>query len=252
MRLVKASMTSVIRRLLEKGKVMLKTPSDIMKMQTLLLAKGFDPLGIDGDIGRNTIKAIKAFQKVNNLKVDGIPGVKTLTALGFIEESIANKTAEIQAIEPIWVLEAKKYLGMHEIKDAKVLDKLINLDTSETPWCGGFVGMVIAKSLPDEQLPANMLWARNWIKLGFGLEKTNVVLGGIAIFSRNGGGHVGIIVGHDADTLHILGGNQQNMVSVARIAKDRLLEIRYPSTGGPIGPVLTFSTLKTTISRNEA
>lgn len=51
--------------------------------QTLLFEKGYDlgKCGIDGDFGRATEKAVKAFQKDNGLKVDGIIGDATWEAL---------------------------------------------------------------------------------------------------------------------------------------------------------------------------
>lgn len=51
--------------------------------QTLLVEKGYDigKCGIDGDFGSATEKAVKAFQKDNGLKVDGIIGQATWNAL---------------------------------------------------------------------------------------------------------------------------------------------------------------------------
>ena len=46
----------------------------------------------------------------------------------------------------------------------------------------------------------------------------------------NGLDHVGIYFAEDERTYHVLGGNQPNMVSVARLRKDRLLTARWPLT----------------------
>jgi hypothetical protein len=54
---------------------------DVRTVQTALLAAGFDPKGIDGLYGKNTEKAVKAYQKAKGLKVDGIVGPKTWTSL---------------------------------------------------------------------------------------------------------------------------------------------------------------------------
>ena len=53
-------------------------------MQTQLLQKGYDlaPYGADGDFGKKTEAAVKAFQKDNGLVQDGICGQKTWAALG--------------------------------------------------------------------------------------------------------------------------------------------------------------------------
>ncbi len=51
--------------------------------------------------------------------------------------------------------------------------------------------------------------------------------------------HVGFYAGEDASAYHVLGGNQNDSVSLARIGKERLLDIRWPATvplsaGGPV------------------
>ena len=42
---------------------------------------GYDTGGVDGIFGRKTRSAVKAFQKANGLKADGILGKNTITAL---------------------------------------------------------------------------------------------------------------------------------------------------------------------------
>lgn len=56
-------------------------------LQTMLENKGYDlgSYGIDGDYGRATEAAVKAFQKDHGLKADGICGEKTWAALGEAE-----------------------------------------------------------------------------------------------------------------------------------------------------------------------
>jgi hypothetical protein len=49
-------------------------------------------------------------------------------------------------------------------------------------------------------------------------------------FTREGGGHVGFIVGTDArGNLMVLGGNQSNAVSIAPFAKSRATGYYWPS-----------------------
>lgn len=68
-------------RLLQIGDI----GADVEKVQGALLAKGFDPKGVDGDFGPATYGAVLAFQEANPpLSVDGIVGDKTLTELGLI------------------------------------------------------------------------------------------------------------------------------------------------------------------------
>jgi cell wall-associated NlpC family hydrolase len=52
------------------------------------------------------------------------------------------------------------------------------------------------------------------------------MLGDVLVFSRDGGGHVGIYVGEDAKTYRVLGGNQGDKVSIVPILKTRCVGIR--------------------------
>ena len=54
---------------------------DTRTIQQTLKKQGFDPGGIDGEMGPNTKAAIRAFQKAHGLEVDGVVGPKTMAAL---------------------------------------------------------------------------------------------------------------------------------------------------------------------------
>tara|TARA_R110000822_G_scaffold71171_3_gene171696 strand:+ start:3527 stop:5101 length:1575 start_codon:yes stop_codon:yes gene_type:complete len=58
-----------------------KPMSAIKNMQTALSRLGFDPNGLDGKYGPGTFKAVQAFQKANNLNVDGQAGPTTMKQL---------------------------------------------------------------------------------------------------------------------------------------------------------------------------
>jgi len=90
-------------------------------------------------------------------------------------------------------------------------------------WCGLFVATVVKRAgFAPVSAP---LWARNWA--GFGTKAVKPSLGDVLVFERaGGGGHVGIYVGEDATAYHVLGGNQGDAVSIARVAKDRCLAVR--------------------------
>lgn len=53
------------------------TGSSVKELQELLVAKGYDPKGVDGCFGPGCEAAVKKFQKDNGLEVDGIVGPKT-------------------------------------------------------------------------------------------------------------------------------------------------------------------------------
>ncbi len=58
------------------------TRSRIAQIQRALKAKGFDPGPIDGVIGSETMAAVNAFQRKNNLPVDKYLNIATVKALG--------------------------------------------------------------------------------------------------------------------------------------------------------------------------
>jgi len=220
-----------------------------LQVQERLIALGYylGSSGADGIPGRLTTRAIAAFHadKGLDIKNPGSVGPKTIAALGL------DATAPIV---PPWVTEARRFLGLHEVRDAKKLNKALRLDASEIAWCGVFAGMVIATALPKEPMPANPLGSRNWLRFGRSIPAPQI--GAVAVFwrgSREGWqGHVGIVVGHDKTHLHVLGGNQSNSVSVARVAKDRLLGYRWPSTFDLPTGTLPLSTISARVTTNEA
>lgn len=160
---------------------------------------------------------------------------------------------------PRILVEAYKLIGVQEIigKDhnpiimqwAKDLGMEKTYTNDEIPWCGLFMAHVCRVS--GLEGVRNPLWARNWNN--FGTRVTKAMLGDVLVFSRGSGGHVGIYVGEDAKAYHVLGGNQNNRVSIVRIDKSRCIGIRrttwkisQPSNVRPI-----FLTAKGVISTNE-
>lgn len=57
------------------------TGPSVRELQTLLRQYGYKDTPIDGAYGDETVAAVRSFQKLNNLVVDGIAGSKTLAAL---------------------------------------------------------------------------------------------------------------------------------------------------------------------------
>lgn len=210
---------------------------NVREIQLALSAAGFDPGPIDGDWGALTKTAVMRFQADRGLEIDGIVGPETSRALGLSEPTTLP-----------WINVARSLLGLQE--GTARANRTMRLDTKEIPWCGAFVSVAM-NALPSEPQPENPLWARNWMKFGRGVDR--VVYGAVAVFQRPSGGHVGFVMGHDADTVHVLGGNQSNAVTIARVAKGRLLGYRWPTAWPTPEPqAMEFSTLAGTISTNEA
>lgn len=71
------------KRLLKYKRKMMRG-EDVRQLQKLLTKAGEIPGEIDGIFGKRTRDAVKSFQRTKKLKVDGIAGKNTITALGGI------------------------------------------------------------------------------------------------------------------------------------------------------------------------
>lgn len=158
---------------------------------------------------------------------------------------------------PKLLIEALKLFGTQEIvgpaHNPEILSwaKECGLDSvykqDEIPWCGLFIAVVAKRA--GKPVVKDPLWAANWLKYGVPCEPE---LGAIAVFSRDGGNHVCIIVGEDTTHLHCLGGNQKNSVCITRIAKNRLRGCRalYRNKPANVRKVILSSTGE--VSTNES
>ena len=174
--------------------------------------------------------------------IDGLWGLRTARALKALLAA-NGRVASIAPPGPLpWITEAKSALGRHEARDRSWLMGWLKRDgrslgdPSKNPWCGDFVETCIRMALPDEQLlgalGANPYWARNWLLFG---QSVQPITGAVLIFERGSGGHVGFAIGQDETHFYVLGGNQSDAVTIARIAKTRLLGARWPATHTPRG-----------------
>lgn len=136
-----------------------------------------------------------------------------------------------------WIAEARAHIGLKEIVGPKhnntILGWLKSLSAwwsdDETPWCGVFVANCLRKAGRD--LPRHWYRAKDYLTYGTTLD--NPAYGSIAVLTREGGGHVAFVVGKDKQgNILLLGGNQGNMVSIAKYHPDRIISYRWPSLKG--------------------
>lgn len=105
----------------------------------------------------------------------------------------------------------------------------ISYNSDEIPWCGLFMAIVMKRA--ERQVVDSPLMAKAWLE--FGVKADVPMLGDVLVFSRKGGGHVGLYVGEDKTHFYVLGGNQGNQVNVIKIARSRLAGIRRPPYNNP-------------------
>lgn len=144
----------------------------------------------------------------------------------------ANKGCAMS--EPAWVTEARKYIGQREIKGVTHNSLIVGwwkaikrggIKDDETPWCAAFVGaMLEAVGIISSRYES----AASYLK--WGQELAHPEVGSIVVFQRQGGGHVGFVVGRDkVGNLLVLGGNQSDAVTIAAFPRDRVVGYRWPT-----------------------
>lgn len=139
-------------------------------------------------------------------------------------------------LEPSWLARARAELGIAEQPGAREEARILamfrdsghpDIRDDETAWCAAFVGACLERS---GIVSTRSLRARSYLAWGTALAEPR--LGAVAVLSRGRDpalGHVGFVVGWDAGTVSLLGGNQGDMVSIAALPLSRLVGYRWPA-----------------------
>jgi uncharacterized protein (TIGR02594 family) len=137
---------------------------------------------------------------------------------------------------PRILVEAVKLIGTREIPGPRSNPVILEwakeiggpvarwYDDDDEAWCGLFMAVCIQRAGYEPPKGFDSIRALRYAF--WGDDAPVPMLGDALVFNRNGGGHVGLYVGEDADAYHVLGGNQNNAVNVSRLAKHRLFASR--------------------------
>lgn len=158
--------------------------------------------------------------------------------------------------EPAWLIEARKHIGLKEIKGSAHNGTIVQfwkaikrggIKDDETPWCAAFVGAMLETV---GVISTRFESAKSYEKWGVKLDAPAV--GCVVVFARDGGGHVGFVVGQDkAGNLLVLGGNQGDAVNIKTFPRSRVTSYRWPS--GLPRPATNLPLLASAeVSKNEA
>lgn len=129
---------------------------------------------------------------------------------------------------------AAQYLGYTERTHRAELRELVGVDPVRTEWCAAFVNSVLEESdIESNNSHKYPLTARAFLDWGTKVNKDDIKPGDIVVFPRgNQGwqGHVGFYIKtqvvNGQEFYYILGGNQNNKVSIVSYPAKRALGIR--------------------------
>jgi uncharacterized protein (TIGR02594 family) len=144
--------------------------------------------------------------------------------------------------QPRWLALAWGDLGVAETPGADHTARVVRyyadvghaqITNDETAWCAAFLGACLERA---GIASTRSLMARSYLAWGQPLDEFRP--GAVAVLSRTADptlGHAGFLVGETTDQIILLGGNQNDAVTVEAFPRARLLGLRWPSTVIPDG-----------------
>lgn len=170
--------------------------------------------------------------------------------------------------EPPWLTYARSFIGVREIPGARHEPRImamirraaeagwlgVDVTSDEVPWCGTFVADCLRHA--GFKAPRGFIGVRARAYEKWGVAASTLdgrpPLGALAVFTRQGGGHVGFVVAaHRNGDVDILGGNQNNAVNIRRFPANRVTAYRWPATY-PEGRVAPWSKASAPETTGEA
>jgi Putative peptidoglycan binding domain/CHAP domain len=184
---------------------------EVANLQERLTALGYAPGPIDGAYGPTTATAVRAFQRDNQLEMDGVVGPETRKALRSArkpksQQPVVRRASSLGAKA---LAEAVKHVGKKERPAGSnrcEFGKWFGVDG--VPWCAIFVSFCFAKGANYviaagfkgagcyrngcTYVPTTEAWLR---ATGMWKGRTTPLPGDIAIFNWDGGvpDHIGIV-----------------------------------------------------------
>ncbi|MFK5912878.1 MAG: TIGR02594 family protein [Woeseiaceae bacterium] len=237
--------------------------SQLVTRLQILLNQNLTPspkLVPDGDFGKKTYDVVVQFQKLKNLKTDGVVGDKTWYALGQNISTTVAESVVLSATAP-WYDVAKAELGVREKSkvnkhNSRIIEyhatTTLKAKTDEIPWCSSFVNWVITESAYKG---TNNALAKSWLK--WGVKVIAPVKGDIVVIKKKSSGsdkstgsssgyHVAFFDSKSATHIRLLGGNQRDKVKYSTFNLSRYEVKGYRR---PVIKIISIPTVNIIINR---
>ncbi len=135
----------------------------------------------------------------------------------------------------MWLQAARRELGIKEVRGTMNNPRIVwyhsfsklRAKNDEVPWCASFVNAMLETSGIRTPRSAAASSFASWGK-ECPLQDGAVVVFGKADPDAGGTGHVAFCVGVEGDNVLVLGGNQNNAVTIAKRPKSRIVAVRWP------------------------
>ena len=147
--------------------------------------------------------------------------------------------------QPRWLDHAWGDFGVAEIAGSRDNTRVVRyyadvghpqVDNDEVAWCAAFLGACLERA---DIGSTRSLMARSYLDWGQRADEPRY--GAVAVLSRGSDptlGHVGFLIGETPADIILLGGNQNDSVSVQAFPRARLLGLRWPLASTVTSPVI--------------
>lgn len=202
----------------------------VTNLQKNLITLHFLPLTADGDFGEETLAAVKKFQGVHNLLVDGKVGDETLKA---ITQALVGQIPAVASGPAPWMVWARMHLNEPFVTGKTPTDFDIEvfshtnygkLDGVMQPGCAALV----CAALEETDYKSNKS-ARAKDGMTYGTE-CELKPGCIIVFMWSPGEYHQAFCDHIIDSSQVaaLGGNQSHELNVSVFSRKYIVATRWP------------------------